>query len=316
MKLWSEDSPTKSAFIIGIVYATGSSLWILYSDAFVERIATSPSQLTQLQTYKGIGFIIVSSVIIFGLVYIALLRLTERNRRLKLALEQADLLHRILRHNLRNTCNIIAGNVELLSDAGSEDTAARLETIRKQNERLVELSRKSRYLRDFTNPTDDDLLITDLVDVAASKVGSAEASHPDATILLDTPEEAFVRAHFHIGNVLEELIDNAIEHNDAPEPRVWVSIRHAGTTVVCTVEDDGPGIPPVEQRVLSRRSETPTEHSQGLGLWLVHLTTEYSDGSIQVSNRDEGGAVVTIKLPAASSRTALGLSPLDSGTPD
>ncbi|WP_255198002.1 sensor histidine kinase [Halorarius litoreus] len=305
MKFWSEDSPTKSAFLIGSVYAIGSSLWILYSDALVQGIATTSEQITQLQTYKGIGFIVLSSTVIFGLVYFSLHRLTERNRRLKLALQQAGLLHRILRHNLRNTCNIIAGNVQLLAEAENGNNDSCLETIRQQNERLMELSRKSRYLRDFTNPTDDDLLITDLADIANAKVTNAGSVHPEATITLDAPEEALIRAHYHIGDVLEELIDNAIEHNASSNPQVWISIRQQGSTVICTLEDNGPGIPPLEQRVLVRNSETPTEHSQGIGLWLVHLTVQYSNGSIDVVNQNDGGTAVTLKLPAVTPGTSL-----------
>lgn len=300
MEFWSEESPTKSAFLIGITYAIGSSLWILYSDALVQRLATTPAQLTQLQTYKGIGFIMVSSMLIFGLVYVALHRLTERNRRLSLALQQAELLHRILRHNLRNTCNIIAGNVELLDEDNDIDREARLRTIAEHNERLVELSRQSRYLRDFTNPTADDLVATNLAEAANTTVSNVESKYSEAVISLDTPDDVFVTAHYHIGKVLDELIENAIKHNPSSPPRVWISIRSTPSGVVCTVEDNGPGIPPVEQRVHTRGSETQTEHSQGLGLWLVYLTVEYSDGHISVNTRDGGGTSVTITLPAAS----------------
>lgn len=294
------DASTKAAVLVSSVYAVVGSLWILFSDALVQRLTTSPAQVTRLQTYKGILFIILSASLIFGLVYVAVRRLTARTRRLERALQQATLLHRILRHNLRNTCNVIGGNVELLTDGVDDDPERLLETIRQQNERLIELSRKSTYLRDFTEPTPDDIRDIDVATSITIQVRLARNAYPWATIHLDTPAEAPVRAHYHIGNAFEQLLENAIEHNPAPEPHVWVQVRETAEAVVCTVADDGPGMPPVERRVLRGATETPTEHSQGLGLTLVRLTVEASDGTLEVGESDHGGTRVTVRLPTGA----------------
>lgn len=300
MEFSSERSPTRSAFAIGIAYAVLGTLWILYSDALVEQIATSQARVTALQSFKGIGFILGSSVLIFALVYVALYRLTERNDRLESALQQSGLLHRILRHNLRNTCTIIDGSVDMLDDEDGADRARAVELLRTQNDRLIELSEKSRYLRDFTQPTPDDVLAFDLADTARAQVACARRRHREATISVTSPDAAPVSAHFHVRTALEELVENAIDHNDAPDPRVWVSVSRAGDGVVCTVSDDGPGLPLIERQVLNRQAETPTEHSLGIGLWLVQLAVRNSDGTIEVGDSDHGGTAFTFVLPAAT----------------
>lgn len=302
MEFWSERSPTRSAFVIGVAYAVVGSLWILYSDAFVEGIATSRVQVTSLQSFKGIGFIVVSSILIFVLVYVALYRLTERNDRLELALQQSGLLHRILRHNLRNTCTIVDGSVDMFEDGDAADRRTAIEMLRTQNDRLVELSEKSRYLRDFTHPTPDDVLAFDIADAVRAQVARARQRHAEATISVTAPDAAPVEAHFHVRNAIEELVENAIEHNPVVDPHVWVSVSRTGDDVVCTVEDDGPGLPLMERRVLNRRAETQTEHSLGIGLWLVQLAVHYSNGTIDVGDSDHGGTAFTLAVPAASTR--------------
>ena len=66
------------------------------------------------------------------------------------------------------------------------------------------------------------------------------------------------------------------------------------------VEDDGPGIPVNERSALGRGHETPLDHSQGLGLWLVHLTVEQSAGELTIEDGERGGAKVTVDLPVAA----------------
>lgn len=297
MELLREETPWKSAFKIAGVYAVLGILWILFSDRIVIAVARSESQLTFLQTIKGAGFIIVSALVIFVLVGRALRDLTDTTEDLEAALQQAGRLHRILRHNLRNCCQIIAGNAELLAEQTLAEENGRLRTIREQNDRLITLSRKSIYLRGFLNVEGDHRTTDDLASRVRNQAERAREDHPAATISVDCPDRAPVRAHQHIGEAVEELIENAILHNESPNPRVWVSVEKESEMVAVTVADNGPGVPSVEQVVLERKTETPTEHSQGIGLWLVYLTVHYSNGELTVTDRDEGGAEIKIRVP-------------------
>jgi two-component system sensor histidine kinase ChvG len=70
------------------------------------------------------------------------------------------------------------------------------------------------------------------------------------------------------------------------------------------VEDEGPGVPAenrgdVFKRFYSQRpdSEDFGRHS-GLGLSIAGAIVEAHGGSIRVDDRDEGGAVFTVELPA------------------
>lgn len=297
MELLREETPWRSAFKIAGVYAVLGLLWIFFSDNIVDAVSRSESQLTFLQTVKGAGFIVVSALVIFVLVGRALRNLTDTTEDLEAALQQADRLHRILRHNLRNCCQIIAGNAELLAEQTLDEENERLTTIREQNDRLMTLSRKSIYLRGFLNVEGGHRTTDDLAATVRNQVKSAREDYPAVTISVDCPDRARVCAHQLIGDAVEELIENAILHNESPNPRVWVSVETESEMVAVTIADNGPGIPSMEQVVLERKTETPTEHSQGLGLWLVHLTVHHSNGELTVTNRDEGGAEITMRVP-------------------
>lgn len=298
MRLVSKRSPVFSAFLIAGVYAVVGVVWILYSDAVVASIATSRSQLTNIQSVKGVLFVVLSSVVVYVLVYATFRRLTVRSSRLEAALQQAGLLHRIARHNIRTSCNVIDGNLELLEDQFEAEAPDRFAAVRRHNDRLLTLSRKSRYLRDFLDPVGTSAEAFDIVPIVEEQVRLARERYPAATIHTELPAEAKASVHFHIEGAVEELVENAVIHNPAADPGVWVTVESTADSVVLSVADDGPGIPPVERRVLEQSAETATEHSQGLGLWLVQLTMEYSDGSMSIDDSEHGGAAVTLTLPA------------------
>lgn len=299
MEILSKDISWWSALKIAGTYSVVGVFWILFSDRLVPVVASSESQHIVLQSVKGIGFILVSSLLIFFLVGRTLHEITSKTTELEAALQQADRLHRILRHNLRNSCQVIDGNSELLVEQIDDEEEKLLATIQDQNQRLISLSRKSVYLRDFLDLNQDHRTTEDLVASVRTQVERARETYPNATITIDSPAHAQVESHKYIGEAVEELIDNAIRHNDSPDPSVWVEIQKEDEMVSLTVTDNGPGIPRVERLVLERKTETQTEHSQGLGLWLVYLTVNYSKGTLTVANRDEGGAEIQFKVPSA-----------------
>jgi signal transduction histidine kinase/FixJ family two-component response regulator len=105
-----------------------------------------------------------------------------------------------------------------------------------------------------------------------------------------------------LAHALQNLVQNAVQHS-SPGGSVQISAdavpREGGTTLRCKVEDAGPGfaekdLPHVFDPFFTRRSG-----GTGLGLAIVHRAVEEHGGSIVAANRPEGGAIVTIELPAA-----------------
>ena len=76
--------------------------------------------------------------------------------------------------------------------------------------------------------------------------------------------------------------------------------EHGGPTVVITVADNGPGIPPeATDRIFSPFFTTKPQGS-GLGLAIVRKIVDAHDGRIDVGKRPGGGAVFRVTLPFRS----------------
>lgn len=119
--------------------------------------------------------------------------------------------------------------------------------------------------------------------------------------------EATVYGSNALGEAIEELLANAVEHNDSADPTVWVRTdgdsadgTSDGRFLTLEIADDGPGLPEMEREVFEAGSETPLQHSSGLGLWLARLVVEDLGGEMTVDDREPRGTVVTVRLPRAA----------------
>jgi signal transduction histidine kinase len=118
------------------------------------------------------------------------------------------------------------------------------------------------------------------------------------------PETAWATGTEALGLALEQLVENAVVHNDADEP--WVRVRvdrdespSGYEQVVVRVADDGPGIPPGERVPLDLDVDpTPTTHGSGFGLHTVGQVVDIAGGEVDIDDYDStGGTVVTVTLP-------------------
>lgn len=102
-----------------------------------------------------------------------------------------------------------------------------------------------------------------------------------------------------IRRMFSNLIGNAVKYGD----EAHVTTSREGSDVVVKIEDRGPGIPPeMWEQVFtpffrlegSRSRETG---GTGLGLSVARSIVRRHGGDIELSNRPEGGLIVTVTLP-------------------
>ncbi|WP_338901320.1 sensor histidine kinase [Salinibaculum marinum] len=232
---------------------------------------------------------------------------SERERAEKLS-NRLTILNRFVRHDIRNVVNVVQANATLILDDVEEPaTAAR--TIRSKAEKLHKRSDRARQLQQLLELESRGRTRVDVCDVLESQVSRFAKEYPDARFEVNVPESAPVRAVSLVEDAVEELIENAIEHNDAPTPRVEITVtwtQHGsvangdGKTVVLRVSDNGPGIPANELELLQRGLETELEHSNGLGLWFIHWAVHASDGRIVFEENHPRGSTVELRLQPAS----------------
>jgi diguanylate cyclase (GGDEF)-like protein/PAS domain S-box-containing protein len=69
-------TPVTRSLIVALVYLVVGGLWILFSDAAVDRLVDDPAMLTRLQTWKGWAFVVFTG----GVLYLVLLRQFHHDR--------------------------------------------------------------------------------------------------------------------------------------------------------------------------------------------------------------------------------------------
>ncbi|WP_193767587.1 PAS domain S-box protein [Halorientalis pallida] len=210
---------------------------------------------------------------------------------------QLAVLDRYLRHNVRNRTNVINGLAELIQNESEPPVTDYADSIERAGATLIDNIEKEReitkLLRDDPEPTTIELTsLLESIDTELTR------RYPEADITVTGPESVTVEAVPELSSAFEELVRNAIEHNESPSPTVDITIERAADTVRVTVRDDGPGIPEMEVDVLvDADTETPLNHGQGLGLRLIYLLVSHSDGHIELAERGSAGSAVTVDIP-------------------
>lgn len=101
-------------------------------------------------------------------------------------------------------------------------------------------------------------------------------------------------------HVWSNLVDNAIKF-DPPGGMICLRLRQADDEAVFTIDDNGPGVAPEEQKRIFHKfyqSDSSREMSgNGLGLALVKQIVEFSGGTVSVENLPEAGCRFTVRLP-------------------
>ncbi|CCQ32472.1 two-component system OmpR family sensor histidine kinase TctE protein [Halorhabdus tiamatea SARL4B] len=214
--------------------------------------------------------------------------------------QQLDVLNRLLRHNLRNEMNVVRGHAELLAETVEDPDADRhfdrifetVDTVTERSDKVGTLTRAFEGAE--TQSVDLELTLRDAIETVRTE-------RPAASIKLDLADARGLRiaSGASVGLAFEELLTNAIEHND-DDPTVWVTVEtgdsDAGVTV--RISDDGPGIGDQERTVIEEGRETPLEHSSGIGLWLVAWIVRTIGGTIHFET-DGDGTTVVVQLPVA-----------------
>ena len=107
-----------------------------------------------------------------------------------------------------------------------------------------------------------------------------------------------------VHQVIYNLTDNAVKYSGS-RGKVRAELRRDGNDVVLTVADNGPGIPEEDlPRVFERfyrvdKARSRAAGGTGLGLSIVQDTVTKRGGTVSAANRPGGGAVFTVRWPAA-----------------
>jgi signal transduction histidine kinase len=168
--------------------------------------------------------------------------------------------------------NTVLGQAAALGTADEPLDEADLTTIRDRitapAEELLSITEKARAL-DRLARQDRDPERIQLAPLVGAVAADAAEAHPEATVTCTGCEGLAVCTGRELTDAVAELVENAAVHG-GPAPTIEIDAVRDGDWVGLTVTDDGPGIEPVESRVIATGAETAVDHGDGLGLWLTN----------------------------------------------
>ena len=217
-------------------------------------------------------------------------------------LEEVDRLQRALvgavSHDLRTPLATIKASASTLRSADADvtphDREELLELIDNQSDRLdrlvtnlLDLSRVQAGALELRNQP---IAVGDLVTDALRGLGRG-AEPTDITMVIDDDLPLVDVDHLLIGQVLANLLDNAVRHAP-PHSAISVSARLRDDNLVqLVVEDDGPGVPRAERTNVFRMfNRSGTSGGTGVGLSIAKAFVEAHGQEIWVEDSPTGGA--------------------------
>jgi PAS domain S-box-containing protein len=252
-----------------------------------------------------------------GRIYTAVLRdVTDRSRAEDALAQQAQELARsnaeleqfayVASHDLQEPLRMVASYTQLLArrygdkldDDAREFIGYAVDGVRRMQSLISDLLAYSRVgsRGDAPEGVELDAVMERTVDVLRGTIEEtgAEVTHdPLPTVTADPVQ---------MGQVLQNLVGNALKFRGDAPPRVHVGARRAGGEWVISVRDNGVGIAPeYAQRifVIFQRLHTRAEYEgTGIGLAICKKIVERHGGRIWVEPSPGGGSTFIFTLPA------------------
>ncbi|WP_303650213.1 sensor histidine kinase [Halalkalicoccus sp. NIPERK01] len=233
--------------------------------------------------------------------YVAVFIDTTKQRRYE---NTAEVLNRLLRHDLRNELNVAYGNLQnAQSRIDDDEVSAYLDRVNEALTRLIGKSERAHSLGELLENSyeaENHLVRLDYV-LHEAMVETIEA-FDDAQFRFEEFPPVRVVADDLLTTVFTVVLENAVVHNDAPTPIVEVEVEERDGDVTVRVVDNGPGIREGEEDLIFGREERDQlHHGSGISLFFADNVIKSYDGDIRVDTDREEGAAFEIGLNKAPS---------------
>lgn len=300
----SNATPGRTATMLAITYGALALAYIFVSSYLAGALAVSKLQLTEIEFWKGIAFVITTSAIVFALAFSILRRVTERehelaqNRQALVVAERRALsgvFAAAVAHDINNTLSVFHGGLDELAAGGTSEPLRNmqlaLDGLQKMTAQLLQASRDNGFT---------ELVASDLAAIVRDAVsfGRIHSRIRHCRIEERIPAEAPCHAHpALLRQMMLNLLLNAAEATGG-KGRILVSLVSGPAGYVLSVGDDGPGVPPEYLDRLFQPFFTTKHSGTGLGLLSVKAAAQSHGAVVDYSTSELGGAGFRVTFPA------------------
>jgi len=238
----------------------------------------------------------------------------------------ADVARRIA-HEIKNPLTPIQLSAERLKRKYLSQIESDPETFSRMTETIVrqvgDIGRMVDEFSAFARMPTPVMRDEDLRDLVSAAVDLQQGGRVDVAVTVETGETAVLLRcdSRQIRQALTNLLQNAMDAIDARRQddgeaaapgSIAVAIERREDAVAVSVADNGRGLPETERDRLTEPYVTTREKGTGLGLAIVKKIMEDHDGSIELRDRPEGGAIVSLVFsvpPTVPTETNPALAP-------
>ncbi|WP_121744716.1 sensor histidine kinase [Natronorubrum halophilum] len=301
------------------------AVWFLLG-ALLTPLLVGFSLLGQEQTLSDIFYVTNRAALRGGVIFLIIGHYSANNQHIRDQLEertqQLEFVNRLLRHDIRNDVMVIIGYAEMIADQYRDERFVEreeisrdpLQQIEERADRIAELANMASRLDSNEDYHPQRIWLVEMLETTIDRV---QAEYPEAEFDLVTTEEGeqYVAADDALKGVFENLLRNAVQHNDQPTPQITATIDPSPETVTVRVTDNGPGLPESMRSTFFDPGVKGSDSSgSGLGLYLVETLIDRYNGDIWVEENDPRGATFVIELdrytePAADESRRISSAP-------
>lgn len=300
---------------------------VQYPSTYMARVVERPDEISmrfEAHLRPGLASTLVPSrpkafrglwllALLSATLMLAAVVLAQIRREQQLVRARSDFVSSVS-HELRTPLaqiRLFAESLKLGSTRSERDRSAAIEVILQESQRLMHLVENVLH---FTRPGGRGRTPfperVDLSQLARDVVHGFEplARGRGIRFKVDAPDRVDVQVEpGPTRQILLNLLDNAVKFSPADRVvtvRTWMEDQWA----CIAVADQGPGIPAADRDVIWRpfvrlRANASRAPGSGIGLAVVRDLVERQDGTAEVDDHADGGAVFTIRFP--SSRVVL-----------
>lgn len=225
---------------------------------------------------------------------------------------------RTLRHEINNPLNTLHTSLEHL--AQESETVRNSKYLESAKRGVLRIGAIVENLADAANLEDslatEDPEVVDVQRIVESYVNNYSAMPGNQKLVYrGTRGAAYAEmADYRIEQILDKLIDNAVDFHRANSP-ITVQLDRHRTALRLTVANRGPTLAPeiaasLFESMVSRRGAENKLHF-GLGLYVVRVIAEQHGGSVRAMNLVDGsGVAIIVRLPLVEPEPVADESPI------
>lgn len=301
-------TPAMTAAVTAIAYMVMCGIYIVYSSRYAARVADSRFDLRNIETLKGMAFVLLTGLVYFALALL-LFRQIHRQDEVITAQEAAlvkserriisAMSHAVIAHDLNNLLMPLKELLGTLREQAKLDDALRADCADLESGigNLGQLCKRMISSSSLVLP--ERIERVDLHN-ALPALAAIARRHPDARFCLVTvlapPPTTLSLNRVLLEEAVLNLLLNAAQAA-GPRGRVEVRLENTPEHVVLAVHDDGPGVPEEVADQIFEPCFTTKPEGSGIGLLAVKGFATSCKGEVTVDRSPLGGALFQIRIP-------------------